>query len=373
MKTVKYIFYMCVLLLCGCAEDYELNEGFGVPAGLLGPDNVKIDLQSSENIVLTWNGSADDGGVLLYNVLFDSENGDFSESIYSVQSDLGATRQLTLTQIILNKIARAAGLKTGETGVIKWTVEASRGGVVRRSLECAEMQVTRPAEEIPEQLFLLGSASENQGASPVPFRQKTDGIFVIYTQLTDGDIYFTDALENGVNYTVDASGKLTEGDAGYAVRKEDGVVRLTLDFNAKNLKKEIIYKVRMIWGANYGVITELPYTGNGTFKQENVYVQCFDPNDPSIEMPAGISWFEERYYFIATIDGIDLCWGRGDGISAEQPAENESLDFYELHEFAWSQWDHLWKMSHSIHKKHCTVTIQTNENNMMLHSFSDIK
>ena len=87
-----------------------------------------------------------------------------------LKSDFGATRQLTLTHVILNKIAREAGLKTAETGKVKWTVEASRGGVVRRSQECGEILITRPAEEIPEQLYLLGSATENQGTAPVPFR-----------------------------------------------------------------------------------------------------------------------------------------------------------------------------------------------------------
>lgn len=373
MKTMKYIFYVLAFLLYGCAEDYELNEGFSVPTDLSGPASVKIDLQSSENILLTWNGSADDGGILLYNVLFDAIDGDFSKPIYSAESDLGGSRQLTLTPVILNKIARASGLKTGETGKVKWTVEASRGGVVKRSQASAEIQVTRPDEEIPELLYLQGTATENKGEAPIPFRKVSDGIFVIYTQLNDGNIYFTDAENNGVNYTVDASGKLTEGEEPYAVQKEENVVRFTLNFNTKSIKKEIISRVRMIWGANYEVITEMPYVGNGIFKHENVYVQCFDPNDPTIQMPPGISWFEERYYFIATIDGNDWCWGRGDGISAEQPTDNESLSFYELHEFAWSQWDHLWKISHSIHKKHCTVTIQTNENNMMIHSFSDIK
>lgn len=373
MKTLKYILCVLAIFLSGCAENYELNVDFSVPTELSGPAEVNIDLQSSENIVLSWNGGAEDGGVLLYNVLFDSLDGDFSNPVYSAQSDFGGSRQLTLTPVILNKIARAAGLKSGETGKVKWTVEASRGGVIKQSQASAEISVTRPDGEIPEQLYLRGTATENNGETPIPFRKVSDGIFVVYTQLDDGNLYFTDAEDNGVNYTVDNSGKLTEGEEPYNVQKENNVVRLTLNFNTKSIRKEIITRVRMIWGANFEVITEMPYVGNGTFKHDNVYIQCFDPNDSSIQMPPGISWFEERYYFIVTIDGNDWCWGRGDGISAEQPAENESLSFFELHEFAWSQWEHLWKMRHFLHKKHCTVTIRTNENGMMIHSFSDIK
>lgn len=306
-------------------------------------------------------------------MLFDKGDGNFSEPIYTSQSDFGATRQLTLTHVILNKIAREAGLKTAETGKVKWAVEASRGGVVRRSQECGEILITRPAEEIPEQLYLLGSATENQGTAPVPFRKESDGIFVIYTKLSSGNIYFTDALEDGVNYTVDSSGRLIEGDEAYNVEAEENVVRLTLNFNAKTISKDIISGVRMIWGATFDVIADMQYVGNGSFKKENVNIKFVDPNDPTTNPPSWLTWVEERYYFISTINGADVCWGRGDNVSAEQPGENEPATFYELHEFAWSQWDHLWKMSHSLNKKTCTVTIETNANNMMIHSFSDVK
>ena len=309
MKTI-YIFLLSILFLTGCSEDYKLDESFTLPTELSGPEEVAIDLQSSENIVLTWNGGANDGGVLLYSVLFDKGDGNFSEPIYTSQSDFGATRQLTLTHVILNKIAREAGLKTAETGKVKWTVEASRGGVVRRSQECGEILITRPAEEIPEQLYLLGSATENQGTAPVPFRKESDGIFVIYTKLSSGNIYFTDALEDGVNYTVDSSGRLIEGDEAYNVEAEENVVRLTLNFNAKTISKDIISGVRMIWGATFDVIADMQYVGNGSFKKENVNIKFVDPNDPTTNPPSWLTWVEERYYFISTINGADVCWVR---------------------------------------------------------------
>ena len=144
---------------------------------------------------------------------------------------------------------------------------------------CGEILITRPAEEIPEQLYLLGSATENQGTAPVPFRKESDGIFVIYTKLSSGNIYFTDALEDGVNYTVDSSGKLIEGDEAYNVEAEENVVRLTLNFNAKTISKDLISGVRMIWGATFDVIADMQYVGNGSFKKENVNIKFVDPND----------------------------------------------------------------------------------------------
>ena len=101
-----------------------------------------------------------------------------------------------MTPVILNKIARAAGLKSGETGKVKWTVEASRGGVIKQSQASAEISMTRPDGEIPEQLYLRGTATENNGETPIPFRKVSDGIFVVYTQLDDGNLYFNVSSTN---------------------------------------------------------------------------------------------------------------------------------------------------------------------------------
>lgn len=49
MKTI-YIFLFSILFLTGCSEDYKLDESFTLPTELSGPEEVAIDLQSSENI-----------------------------------------------------------------------------------------------------------------------------------------------------------------------------------------------------------------------------------------------------------------------------------------------------------------------------------
>ena len=93
MKTI-YIFLLSILFLTGCSEDYKLDESFTLPTELSGPEEVAIDLQSSENIVLTWNGGANDGGVYYILCCLIKEMGNFSEPIYTSQSDFGATASL---------------------------------------------------------------------------------------------------------------------------------------------------------------------------------------------------------------------------------------------------------------------------------------
>ncbi len=146
-----------------------------------------------------------------------------------------------------------------------------------------------------------------------------------------------------------------------------------MNFNTLSVKTESIgASVRCIWGATFGVIGNLAYIGNGKFKADNCAIKFIDPSRPDTNPPGWLGWTEERYYFIAKIDGVEKCWGRMDGVSAERPVGTESLSFYSLGEFTWSQWDHLWKMSGSLDLKKATITIDTNKENLMIHEFSNV-
>lgn len=376
MKTINvYIIIIMIFNLTSCSEHYKLDTAFFVPDTFSNPENVNIDLQSNMNIVLSWmGGGAEDGGVLLYEVLFDSSTGNFSKPIYKVKSDLGTKSQLTINAVTLNRIARLAGIKNGETGSLKWTVTASRGGIINRSPKNGTIQVKRPDEEIPETLYLLGTATENNGVSPMPFRKESEGVFVIYTKIYDGNINFIDSEKNGVMYTIDEKEKVVEGKEEYKVKQENGIVRLTLNFNTKSFKKEVITDVKMIWGYTFDQIADLKYEGDGILKADNVKIMFYDPNDFETNIPSGLTWVEERYYFIATFsDGRKLCWGSYDEDNAQLPGERPTESYYEIHEHEWRQWKWLWKMDHKLQKKHCTITINTNANNRMIHSFTNIK
>lgn len=368
MKKI-YFFLFSLLLLVGCDEKYTFNENFTAPDTFSGPEAVRIDLTSAENVVLGWSGvGAEDGGILLYEVVFDKEGGDFSNPIYTAQSDLGAYPQLTLTHVTLNRIARLAGLKTTQTGKVQWTVRASRGGVVKTATTSATLTLTRPDEEIPEEMYLTGPGTENGGSELLPFRMVSDGYFVIYTQLSAGGILLTDALEEGAEYTLDASGIIVEGSHLFTLDRYTHPVRISVNFNTKQIIVEEISAIRMIWGVNYATIANPEYAGNGIFKAGDVLVTFVQPGDPE-----WLTWLEERYYFIATVDGQEVCWGRRDHISSERPSDDEPLSFYEMEEFVWDQWEHLWKMHGDLDGKRCTVTIDTNREGMMIHQFSDIR
>lgn len=90
---MKKILLICsvFLTMVACQEDYDLNVGFSVPTELNSPAAIQLDVTSSVPVVLSWSGGgAADGGIVLYEVLFDKADGDFSAPLATMKSDQGA-------------------------------------------------------------------------------------------------------------------------------------------------------------------------------------------------------------------------------------------------------------------------------------------
>lgn len=365
-----------LFLFSNCSDDYDLSTEFSVPTELSSPKKVELDVTSTNNITLSWTGGgANDGSYVIYEVLFIGKGGDFSAPVEKKQSDFGAKPKLTLTHADLNSIARKAGIKPGETGDISWTVTTSRGGDIKTIDLKNDIEITRGdgIDNMPDELYLYGDGNESGGTDGALFRKASDGIYIVYSKISGsgdvelkgkiGDEEFAYHLENA---------KLKDGPGVINITPNTNPYRITVDFNTLSVKTEIISNVRCIWGASFDVISNLSYIGNGKFAADNCAIRFLDPSKPETNPPGWLSWIEERYYFIATIDGADKCWGRMDGVSAERPTGNEPLSFYELGEFAWSQWDHLWKMKGDLDSKKATITIDTNKDNLMIHEFSNV-
>ncbi|MGV8095061.1 MAG: SusE domain-containing protein [Mangrovibacterium sp.] len=376
---MKRILYFIVLLIAGfgCEEDYNLNTQFSVPTELTPVDPVTIDVTSTNNVVLSWTGGgAEDGSLVIYQVLFDKEGGDFSNALDTLLSDMGINPTLTLTHATLNSIARKAGIQPEATGELIWTVLASKGGEVRPSNLTGTITITRGEgiDNFPEQLFLFGDVTENDGAGGLPFRKAANGVFVIYSKIpASGEIFFKSSTGGeGFSYYATETGKLKEGEGAYPVQANNNPYRITVNYNTLNVKTEVISDVRAIWGATFGVIGNLEYVMNGKFRADNARIVFVQQDRPETNPPSWLSWVEERYYFIAKVDGVDKCWGRKDGVSPERPVGGEPLSFYEIGEFTWSQWDHLWKMKGSLDMTTCTITLDTNIQGLMAHQFSNV-
>ena len=375
---MRKILLICSVFLAvvACQEDYELNVDFTVPTELNAPATLQLDVTSSVPVTLSWSGGgAADGGIVLYEVLFDKADGDFSKPLATMKSDQGAMPMLSITHAAINTIARNAGIRPEETGEIKWTVSASKGGIVKRTDRVATLTVTRGEgiDNIPATLYLYGSATENSGQGGLPFRCVEEGVFQIYTKLSSGKVMFKSAATGeAFTYYIDEGAKLREGEGETSVPASEEVARLTVNFNTMAMTTEQIgSSVRCIWGASYADIAVLNYANNGKFVGEGD-IRFLDPSKPETGAPDWLSWIEERYYFIAKVNGSEKCWGRADDVSAERPVGGEPASFYALYEFPWSQWDHLWKMKGTLDHTHATITIDTNAEGLMIHTFTNV-
>ncbi len=378
MKNIVLVFILA-LLMVGCKEEYVFDAEFTIPTVLNSPASVVIDVASPTNVILSWDGGAAAQGYVTYEILFDKAGGNFSAPIYRSFSDLGVSPTFTLTHSTLNTIARKAGIGTASTGNVIWTVTASKGGEVRSSGLTKEISVTRGAgiDYTGTTLYLFGTATENNGAGGQAMRRAADGVFIAYTKAAvNGNYYFKSSTTDAEPFIcyADETGKIKEGSGSYSVNANAAgeVYRVTVDLNTQKMVIDKITTVKAIWGATFDVIGNMTYQGNGIFKADNCTIKFIQKSRPETNPPSWLGWIEERYYFIATINGVERCFGRRDGVSAERPLGTETPAFYELEEFAWSQWDHLWKMKGTLDLTKCSITINTNKNGLMIHEFSNV-
>lgn len=201
MKTIfsTIALFSAVLFATSCTEDMEYKDSKVSSVNQLyePTDGKEVVLQSSASASLffEWESAkAEDSGAPLYEVVFDKEGGDFSKPIYKVLSDNGGSLSYaTISHKTLNKVGAAAGLNSGETGTLVWTVMASRGLNSVMAKESKKLTITRLVgfEEIPAQLYLTGSATEGgmDASKAVACASPEKDKFEVFTKLEGGKTY----------------------------------------------------------------------------------------------------------------------------------------------------------------------------------------
>ena len=369
MKKIITILSAMLAVATACQKHYELNTDFAMPTSLSSPSSVTLDVTSSSTVQLAWTGGgAADGGIVLYEVLFDKAGGNFSEPLTVMPSDLGAGQTLTLTHATLNTIARKAGVAPNQTGSFIWTVRGSKGGVSKTYDGYETLSVTRGEgiDNMPERLFVAGSAAKEAGQE---FRVVEEGLYSIVTRLGAGSLRFTSEKGGGLVFHASEAGKLVEGEGDYSVAEAPatGLARITVNFNTLSLKIESVEaQLHAAWEATGVDFAVLEYEGDGVFSGEGEAVFYGPGRDGT---PSWCSWVEERYSFFVEIDGVQKRWGSGFGGNSFTPDGTDS--FYYIYEFDKVDWDALWKMDHALDLKNVRVTVWTNKDNQFTHMVED--
>lgn len=276
MKAISITYAMLfsfILAFTACSSDGEVRD-LGVTAvkTLYEPDNGKavvLQPSASASLYFEWEPSlAEDGGVVLYEVVFDKADGDFSDPVYiSTADNNGGSNHATITHKQLNQIAALAGIESAAQGTLKWTVYASKGINPVRAEEERTLTLTRLAgfAEVPSQLYITGEATE-VGANldkAMVMKKVADGEFEVFIKLTEGKSFKFVSANTGTPTEYSLNGeKLVEG--GSIMAAKTGIYKYYIDFNAGSFTSKEVTKVK--WFLNWSQKEiELDYQGLGVW------------------------------------------------------------------------------------------------------------
>lgn len=317
-----------------------------------GPDDnrfVKLQPATPAALVFEWDQArAQDGTLVLYEVAFDKESGDFSKPIYKLTSDNnGVVNKATISHKDLNKIAGLAGIPSLGTGKVKWTVLASRGINVRQAGVSRTLQLERPAgfTDVPADVYLTGDATEagTDLSKAIRMKQLRPGEFEAYTSLKAGTYRLVDRLTGTAKaYSVDGPNIRENGQT--TVTGAAKPVRISLDFNNAAVKIAEIREVALWYSNDNDIRFTFRYAGASTWRADSV----------KIIFPT-VPWGkEERYKFRlkTSTDGVAAEEWLGSSNSDNSRADaNSPASYFYLFPIPASQWDYSYKFNGAVDTK----------------------
>ena len=339
--SIKYmILTLGAALLAACSSDGEVRD-LQVTAvqSIYEPADAKsvvLQSSSSASLYFEWEPSlAEDGGAVLYEVVFDKTDGDFSDPLAIIASDNnGAMNHATISHKTLNQIAASAGVESAETGTLKWTVYASKGIFPVKAQEDRTLTITRLAgfAEVPAQLYITGEATEVGGelSKAMQMKKVADGEFEIYMQLTAGQSFQFVSSNAGTPTTYSLQGeKLVEG--GTTTVSETGIYRYYVDFNAGSFTSKQVTKVSLFLNWSQREI-ELAYQGLGVWAVSDYKIEGLSGGDND----------DDRYKFRMQSTAGETEWRAINNDS--KPTGNESY-YYMVEKSNVEQWtnNEIWK------------------------------
>ena len=352
------LFGALLLVLAGCDDSNPVNTNVSETQRLYTPeDGFSVTLEPNGSETFEWApAKAEDGGMVMYEVAFDSVGGDFSDPLYRVvSSNNGIGTSVTVSHGTLNKAAAQAGLEAQETGQMDWTVITSRG--VNETVSPAKntIQVTRLAgfANPPTNLYITGEGTEAGGSleNAMQLKSTGDGQFEIYTRLTtDGSFEFVTNTTGSPRQFSIQEGTIKENDSGSTV-DEAGVYRIRLDFTTGAANIAQIEKLEFYSAPHDEFLFELPYQSEGVFKAEDQPYSFY-------EWDWGL---DSRYKFRMTVSQNgeqSYEWWGNDQADVSRPNDSSPPSYWYLYPVPESsdQWQYTYKFQEDKHQSIIDVT-----------------
>lgn len=326
-KISLSVSLLITLMLSSCLDNKELNLNVSAVNKLVEPyDQLSVPLQSSSSasVYFEWEtATAEDGELVLYEIVFDREGGDFSNPIYRLPSENKGLRTYTsITHKQLNKIAALAGIEASATGQFIWSIVSSKGVNGKIAKESRTIEVTRLAglADIPATLYLTGEGSEGGSdlSKAIQLKMIEEGEFEIFTKLTTGKkYYFTDDI-TGTSKQYYTEGALLK-ENGTSNIEQTGIYKISVDFNSGIAVYSKIKAVKWFHCNSNVKNLELPYAGRGVWALNKHTMTTED---------FGTEQTNPRYRFVMEYeDNTETVWGPANFSENGIPSENLSY-FY---------------------------------------------
>ncbi|WP_165022654.1 SusE domain-containing protein [Dysgonomonas sp. ZJ279] len=361
-----------------CSDDNEFKEVKVTPVvTFYSPDNNRnVILQSSAtaSLYFEWEkATAEDNGLVYYDVLFDKVDGDFSNPLFVVTADnKGISTGASITHKVLNKIAGLAGIASAEEGSIKWTVMSSRGLTqTKAAAESRIINLTRIAGiDAPDALFLTGEGTENGGDISKALTVKGlegGNEFEIFTKLLAGKkYYFVDSKnEARRTFSAEATGKTFKENTDGATVKNDGVYRINLDFSTGVYTITEITKLSLFFCPTNSLLFDLDYKGNGIFEGQGF-----------VEFKQESWGRDQRYKFQMEIinssgQSQTTQWGTKNGTDSA-PGSADEKAYFLIKEVSVNQWDDKWKFMSDIDMATAKIKVYFQADNEYTHTVEKV-
>jgi len=360
LRTTFVLLALSIIAVASCKKDVkELNENISANGALISPQNQQsIKLTPSVGTAsqqFTWSAaSPEDGGVILYEVVFAKEGGNLNNPTLRVASDgNGLQPKLTISHKDLTKIAAACGITASSKGNIIWTVVASKASNRKPMEESRMLQLERPAgfAEVPTELYLTGSATEggDDVTKAVKLKKLEEGVFEVYTSLKPGTYQLADKPTQAARRFFPDGASIKEGATPITVTGSTKVYYLKYDFNVATVIEAVEVQSLGLYMSAYGnEIGQLAYTSGGNWESGIIPVVFYQ-----------FSWGRDERYKFAFHTSSGIRYFGSSNVNNVSPVGQGASYFY-LNSVTNDQWNNTYKFNPSADNKNVRVKVSMN-------------